>query len=85
MEIKEVQISSVVEYITEINKLLKNSKYNPNTQTAFFRGHANSQWELKPSLLRNEGFIEKAFNVSYNCSKTYIRVVNLYLCIRLFS
>lgn len=58
MGIKEIQISSVVEYITEVNKLLKNSKYNPNTHTAFFRGHANSQWELKPSLLRNKGFIE---------------------------
>lgn len=55
---KEIKIESVVGYITEVNQILKDSKYNPKTHTAFFRGHADKQWELKPSLLRNNGFIE---------------------------
>lgn len=54
----EIKIESVVEYITAVNQILKDSKYNPKTHTTFFRGHANKQWELKPSLLRNDGFIE---------------------------
>ena len=58
MEGNEIRISSIAGYITEVNKLLKESKYNPKIHTAFFRGHADKQWELKPSLMRNEGFIE---------------------------
>lgn len=54
----EIKIESVVEYITAVNQILKDSKYNTKTRTTFFRGHANKQWELKPSLLRNDGFIE---------------------------
>lgn len=57
-KVEEIEIKSVVEYITEVNKLLKKSKFNPNTHTAFFRGHANKDWKLEPGLLRNDGYIE---------------------------
>ena len=57
-KVEEIEIKSVVEYITEVNKLLKKSKFNPNTHTAFFRGHANKVWKLEPGLLRNHGYIE---------------------------
>lgn len=57
-KVEEIEIKSVVEYITEVNKLLKKSKFNPNTHTAFFRGHANKVWKLEPGLLRNDGYIE---------------------------
>ena len=33
-KVEEIEIKSVVEYITEVNKLLKKSKFNPNTHTA---------------------------------------------------
>lgn len=56
METKE--ITSVIEYITEVNKLMEESKFKSKTHTAFFRGHADEQWKLRPSLLRDEGFIE---------------------------
>lgn len=58
IKVEEIEIKSVVEYITEVNKLLKKSKFNPNTHTAFFRGHANKDWKLEPGLLRNDGYIE---------------------------
>ena len=58
IKVEEIEIKSVVEYITEVNKLLKKSKFNPNTHTAFFRGHANKVWKLEPGLLRNDGYIE---------------------------
>lgn len=54
----EIEIKSVVEYISKVDELLRQSKFNPKVHTAFFRGHADKQWELKPSLLRNNGFIE---------------------------
>ena len=57
-KVEEIEIKSVVEYITEVNKLLKKSKFNPNTHTAFFHGHANKVWKLEPGLLRNDGYIE---------------------------
>ena len=57
-KVEEIEIKSVVEYITEVNKLLKKSKFKPNTHTAFFRGHANKVWKLEPGLLRNDGYIE---------------------------
>lgn len=56
METKE--ITSVIEYITEVNRLMEESKFKFKTHTAFFRGHADEQWKLRPSLLRDEGFIE---------------------------
>lgn len=56
METKE--ITSVIEYITEVNRLMEESKFKFKTHTAFFRGHADEQWKLCPSLLRDEGFIE---------------------------
>lgn len=58
MSNNEKEIKSVVEYISEVNTLLKESKFNPKIHTAFFRGHADKQWELKPGLLRNDGHIE---------------------------
>lgn len=58
MENKEIEIKSVVEYISTVDELLRQSKFNPKVHTTFFRGHADKQWELKPSLLRNNGFIE---------------------------
>ena len=57
-KVEEIEIKSVVEYITEVNKLLEKSEFNPNTHTAFFRGHANKDWKLEPGLLRNDGYIE---------------------------
>lgn len=57
-EKKEKEIDSVVRYITEVDELLKQSKFNPKVHTVFFRGHADKLWDLKPSLLRNEGLIK---------------------------
>lgn len=57
-EKKEIEIDSVVRYITEVDELLKQSKFNPKVHTVFFRGHADKLWDLKPSLLRNEGLIK---------------------------
>lgn len=57
MRCKEIEITSVLDYIKEVNALLKDSGFRSKVHTAFFRGHADKQWELVPGLLRNEGLI----------------------------
>lgn len=53
-----IKIESVVEYISKVDELLRLSNFSPKVDTAFFRGHADEQWKLKPSLLRNDGLIK---------------------------
>lgn len=54
METEVKEITSVEDYIRAVNQLADKSKL----YTMFFRGHADKRWTMKPSLLRNEGYIE---------------------------
>lgn len=57
MNVREIRIISVAQYIEEIEKLPASSTNN-KSNSLFFRGHADSRWTLKPSLFREQGFIE---------------------------
>lgn len=48
-----IQISTVLSFITQIQK----NNYDPN-YTYFYRGHSDYDYELKPSIYRNDGHLE---------------------------
>ena len=48
-----IQISTVVSFITQIQK----HDYDPN-YTYFYRGHSDYDFELKPSIYRNQGHLK---------------------------
>lgn len=48
-----IQISTVLSFITQIQK----NSYDPDS-TYFYRGHSDYDYQLKPSIYRNDGHVE---------------------------
>lgn len=55
---KEIRINSVSEFIKKIGQLNK-VKEKEDTETFFYRGHANRKWKLLPSIFRTSNGVEK--------------------------
>ncbi|MGC7589210.1 FRG domain-containing protein [Bisgaard Taxon 46] len=49
--------------IAELIKLLEKIGDAPKGYTRFFRGHSNQEYELNPSIYRNNGFIKNEHNI----------------------
>lgn len=55
-----IQISTVLSFITQIQK----NSYDPN-YTYFYRGHSDYDYQLKPSIYRNDGHLSNE-HIMYN-------------------
>ena len=55
---KEIRISSVSEFIEKIGQLNKVEE-KEDTETFYYRGHADRRWKLLPSIFRTSNGVEK--------------------------
>ena len=55
---KEIQIDSVSEFIKKIG-LFNKVEVRENTETFYYRGHADRKWGLLPSIFRTSNGVEK--------------------------
>jgi len=55
---KEIRINSVSEFIEKIDQLNKVDK-KEDTETFYYRGHADRKWKLLPSIFRTSNGVEK--------------------------